>query len=151
MAEALAASTSSVTGVVGEMLTPVATGAVLPMVTTAATGEPVCRPSSGVTVQVTTSSLAITPPSVALVPTVVPAMLQARVDWSLSPSASLKPDQAQVRVSLGEAGSGVMVTDVIAGAELSTVTLALTTVPVSKPSDGVTSQVTTSPRTKAPA
>ena len=66
------------------------------------------------------------------------------------PSSSLVVPGVQVRVSPSTAGSGVRVTSASTGALLSMVTDALTAVPVSVPSSGVTVQVTVSPPTMAP-
>ena len=64
------------------------------------------------------------------------------------PSASLTETGVQVRVSSTPAGSGVMVAPPITGGVLDTTRLSLTSLPVSVPSYGVTSQVTVSPPTK---
>ena len=138
---------SEATGLAGEMATLAMDGAVLSTVTLSETGLPVSVPSSGVTVQVTVSPLEKAPESVVAVPAAVPLTVQATVDWSVSPSASEKPDQLQVRVSEAVGETGRMLAAVSAGALFWMVTAAAATgAPASVPSVGVRVQATSWPR-----
>ena len=76
----------------GLMATAAMEGGVLPTETLALRGLPVSVPSSGVAVQTTASPVVkALAERLAPVPAAVPLTVQARVDWSVSPSGSEKP------------------------------------------------------------
>ena len=138
------------TGEPGDRLTDERTGAVLSMVRFAPTGVPDVAPSFGVTVHVTVSPPTKPVDKVTPVPNVELPRVQATVDWSVSPSASLNV-QLQRSVLDAVAGSGLIKTLETVGTLFAMVTALLTTAaPESSPSSGVTVQVIVSPFEKKP-
>ena len=137
---------SAEVGLVGVRLTEAKTGAVLPIVIEVDFVAPVALPSLGVAVQVTESPPTNAPAKVAPLPAATPSTVQAKVLASASPSGSEKPVTAQVKVLLTVAELGEIVTPVMLGAPLPTVTEAEdTAAPSSRPSVGVTAQEIVSP------
>ena len=136
------------------MATLVTAGAPLEMVTRLeSTSVPASTPSSGVTVQKTSSSRLNQVPSRVLPSPVrvTPATLQETSATTASPSTSLVAPGVQVRVSDSLAGSGVSVALATSGAVLSMTSSASPTAPSCTPSLGVTVIFQVSPRAVAEA
>ena len=103
--------------------------------TVSETGVPVSVPSKGVAVQTTVSPAVVRAAArVAALPAALPLTVQAKVDWSLSPSASEKPLALQTSGSSVAGWAGEMVAAARVGAVLSTVRASSRGVPVELPS-----------------
>jgi hypothetical protein len=127
------------------MVTLLMLGTVFSITMVSLSETPLALPSSGVTVQVTVSPPAKPLNNTGSVEESTPFIVQLMIDWSISESASLKPDHAQVSVSVALAGLGLMETPAILGTLLEMVTVFdVTATPSSVPSFGVTLQETLS-------
>jgi hypothetical protein len=133
--------------VTGEICAAASVGGAFPTVTLWLRDSPTFAPSNAAAVQTTTSPRRKTRASVDPFPAGLPFTVHSKVDWSASPSTSAKPAVLHVIVGAVLVGvAGLSVTPAIVGTALPMTTDALTALPVEKPSLGVATQRTRSPR-----